>query len=146
MNTSFYQLKSSWFESNFRSCFHWSSTYFLMTSRSIQTVETKYHRLQKLFWEICFFFAWVLWRMMADLPLSLQTVCATEYLGAILIMTWMWSHQTLPLMISTSYCLASFFRMSAMSCRMPWKSTFFLYFGTITIWYVQSHWVWASCS
>jgi hypothetical protein len=138
----FYHPKSSWFQSICLSCFHWSSTYFLIISRSIQTVETKYHLDQKLFWESIFLFQNLLWTIIADFPLSFPMMFATEYFGAILQIMWMWSFQIFHLMISKSNLLASSFSIPQSSFLIPWKRMLFLYFGTITMWNVQSHFVW----
>ena len=124
-----YQLKSSWFQSIYLSRFHWFATYCLIVSISIPTVETKYHLLQKLFWLIIFIFPWLLWRMIALLPFNLPRMSATEYFGAIRTIMWIWSGQTLPLMISKPNLRESSRKSIQISLRIPWKRIDFLYFG-----------------
>lgn len=58
----------------------------------------------------------------------------------------MWSIQTAPSTSSSLYISSNRFMMSLISARHSPYRTFFRYFGTNTMWYVQSHFVCAELS
>ena len=118
-----------------------SATQRLIASSFSPTVLTQWPRAQKVL-SLPTTLPHSGWRSrstMADLPFTYPITSDTAILGGILTHTCTWSGQVLPSTTSQPLCSKSLLSSEPTSGRLCWNSTFLLYFGIQTMWYVQSH-------
>ena len=138
-----YQPRSIWFQSLYLSILFWFLTYSSTISLSIHIVLTKYHLDQKLFWvRDLFLFQNLLYSIIAVFHFIVQITFATEYLGGIFKIIWIWSNCMVHFIISTHNLSAIVLKNFQTVLYVCLYNIFLLYLGTITMWYIQSQDVW----
>ena len=109
-----------------------------MVSSSNPTVLTQYPRHQKCI-PVTFLYPAFRWILTALFPFMNPSAKATLYLGGIFKHIWIWSGIKWPSSISMPFCRAKSLNIPPVSrFNFPF-SAHFLYFGTNTTWYLQSH-------